>query len=130
MLCVVPEISAFREGWQWVRQPTQVQISLVRNDGIIYATGLSFTYTPEPGPRAHCPVVDDIVRPGTVHHNMHHYHNHPAMMHATEAHHNNHSPHSQMSMNNHHALAHPGAYHHLQGPPQAHHHPAAHHQQL
>lgn len=25
MLCVVPDISAFRRGWQWVRQPTQVR---------------------------------------------------------------------------------------------------------
>lgn len=32
-----------------MRQPTQVPVSLVRNDGIIYATGLTFTYTPEPG---------------------------------------------------------------------------------
>src|SRR5882757_3274979 len=64
MLCVVPDISAFREGWQWVRQPTQVQVSLVRNDGVIYATGLTFTYTPEPGPRPHCPAVDEILRPG------------------------------------------------------------------
>merc|ERR1719468_1189943 len=52
MLCVVPDISAFREGWQWVRQPTQVPVTLVRNDGIIYSTGLTFTYTPEPGPGA------------------------------------------------------------------------------
>ena len=66
MLCVVPDISAFREGWQWVRQPTQVQVSLVRNDGIIYGTGLTFTYTPEPGPRPQCPLVNDIVRPGSV----------------------------------------------------------------
>ena len=29
----------------------KVPVSLVRNDGIIYATGLTFTYTPEPGPR-------------------------------------------------------------------------------
>ena len=50
MLCVVPDISSFREGWQWVRQPTQVPVTLVRNDGIIYSTGLTFTYTPEPGP--------------------------------------------------------------------------------
>jgi len=49
MLCVVPDISSFREGWQWVRQPTQVPVTLVRNDGIIYSTGLTFTYTPEPG---------------------------------------------------------------------------------
>ena len=26
MLCVVPDISAFRSGWQWVRGPTQVNI--------------------------------------------------------------------------------------------------------
>ncbi|KAH9408201.1 hypothetical protein TYRP_011868, partial [Tyrophagus putrescentiae] len=38
MLCVVPDIAQFREGWLWVRQPTQVQVSLVRDDGIIYAT--------------------------------------------------------------------------------------------
>ncbi|XP_015921747.2 recombining binding protein suppressor of hairless isoform X3 [Parasteatoda tepidariorum] len=63
MLCVVPDISAFREGWQWVRQPTQVPVSLVRNDGIIYSTGLTFTYTPEPGPRTHCPAVEEILRP-------------------------------------------------------------------
>ncbi|KAB7505906.1 Suppressor of hairless-like protein, partial [Armadillidium nasatum] len=54
MLCVVPDISAFRRGWQWVRQPTQVPVSLVRHDGVIYATNLTFTYTPEPGPRTHC----------------------------------------------------------------------------
>ncbi|XP_047737760.1 recombining binding protein suppressor of hairless isoform X3 [Hyalella azteca] len=63
MLCVVPDISAFRRGWQWVRQPTLVPITLVRNDGIIYATNLTFTYTPEPGPRQHCPQADAIMRP-------------------------------------------------------------------
>jgi len=62
MLCVVPDISQFRGGWQWVRQPTMVPVSLVRNDGIIYATGLTFTYTPEPGPRNHCSSADDIMR--------------------------------------------------------------------
>ena len=45
-----------------MRQPTQVPISLVRNDGIIYATGLTFTYTPEPGPRPHCPPADEVMR--------------------------------------------------------------------
>ncbi|XP_046811959.1 suppressor of hairless protein [Lucilia cuprina] len=45
-----------------VRQPTQVPISLVRNDGIIYATGLTFTYTPEPGPRPHCTQAEDVMR--------------------------------------------------------------------
>ncbi|XP_014779917.1 recombining binding protein suppressor of hairless isoform X1 [Octopus bimaculoides] len=62
MLCVVPDISAFRAGWRWVRQPLQVPVTLVRNDGIIYATGLTFTYTPEPGPRQHCNAVDRVLR--------------------------------------------------------------------
>ena len=30
-------------------QPTQVPIILVRFDGVIYNSGLMFTYTPEPG---------------------------------------------------------------------------------
>jgi len=62
MLCVVPEIGQFRGGWQWVRQPTQVPVSLVRNDGVIYATGLTFTYTPEPGPRSKCTSAEEIMR--------------------------------------------------------------------
>lgn len=69
LLCVVPDISAFREGWQWVRQPTQVPVSLVRSDGVIYATGLTFTYTPEPGPRQPGPypaLVHDILRPANA----------------------------------------------------------------
>lgn len=53
MFCVVPDISAFKEGWKVVRSPTQVPVSLVRCDGIIYPTGLTFTYTPEPHERAH-----------------------------------------------------------------------------
>lgn len=61
MLCVVPDISAFRGEWLWVRQPTQVPVSLVRNDGIIYATGLTFTYTPEPGPRTAYPSNEDLM---------------------------------------------------------------------
>ena len=62
MLCVVPDISQFRNGWHWVRQPTQVPVSLVRNDGVIYATGLTFTYTPEPGPRPHFASAEDVMR--------------------------------------------------------------------
>ncbi|CAG0879826.1 unnamed protein product, partial [Cyprideis torosa] len=61
MLCVVPDISSFRSGWQWVRQPTQVPVSLVRTDGVIYATGLTFTYTPEPGPRPHVSAADEVL---------------------------------------------------------------------
>lgn len=45
-----------------MRQPTQVPISLVRNDGIIYATGLTFTYTPEPGPRGVQAAADEAMR--------------------------------------------------------------------
>ncbi|XP_051940560.1 recombining binding protein suppressor of hairless-like isoform X1 [Hippocampus zosterae] len=65
ILCVVPDISAFREGWRWVRQPVQVPVTLVRNDGIIYATSLTFTYTSEPGPRPHCSVAEAILRTHT-----------------------------------------------------------------
>lgn len=64
LICTVPDISEIRAGWQWVRSPTQVQVSLVRNDGVIYATGFSFTYTPEPGPRPHCTSITNIVRSG------------------------------------------------------------------
>lgn len=49
MACVVPDISAFRPSWPQVRQRHEVPISLVRNDGVIFASGLSFTYTPEVG---------------------------------------------------------------------------------
>uniref|UniRef100_A0A8C1C244 Recombination signal binding protein for immunoglobulin kappa J region b n=1 Tax=Cyprinus carpio carpio TaxID=630221 RepID=A0A8C1C244_CYPCA len=66
MLCVVPDISAFREGWRWVRQPVQVPVTLVRNDGIIYSTTLTFTYTPEPGPRPHCSAAGAILRVGNT----------------------------------------------------------------
>lgn len=62
MLCVVPDISLFREGWQWVRVPTQVPVTLVRDDGVIYATGLTFVYTPEPGPHAHVHQIDQVMR--------------------------------------------------------------------
>ncbi|CAG2188501.1 RBPJK [Mytilus edulis] len=61
MCCVVPDISAFRAGWRWVRQPLGVPVSLVRSDGIIYSTGLTFTYTPEPGPRQHCRDIDRVL---------------------------------------------------------------------
>ena len=47
MISVVPDISKFKRGWQWDQKLTQVPISLVRTDGIIYATGKTFTYTPD-----------------------------------------------------------------------------------
>ena len=46
------------------RPRPQVPVCLVRNDGVIYATGLTFTYTPEPGPRPHVSGVHDVMRPG------------------------------------------------------------------
>ena len=39
-------------------------INLVRNDGIIYPTNRTFTFTPEPGPRQHCPALLDVLRHG------------------------------------------------------------------
>jgi len=49
--CVVPDISHFYPpGCTWLSNPTQVSLSLVRHDGVIYPTGLTFTFTPEMGP--------------------------------------------------------------------------------
>jgi len=63
MFCVVPDISAFRDGWKFVRSPTQVPVSLVRCDGVIYPTGLTFTYTPEPGERtSSAEIISSLVR--------------------------------------------------------------------
>lgn len=47
LLCVVPDVSVFMDGWRCVRHPTTVPLSLVRADGLIYRTTFSFTYTPE-----------------------------------------------------------------------------------
>ncbi|XP_059469924.1 suppressor of hairless protein-like [Neocloeon triangulifer] len=41
ILCLVPDVSSFHS------QIAQVPISLVRNDGVIYSTDLTFTYTVE-----------------------------------------------------------------------------------
>ena len=37
-------------------------VSLVRNDGVIYATGLTFTYSPEPGTRTACPSINMLMK--------------------------------------------------------------------
>ncbi|CAH3022133.1 unnamed protein product [Porites evermanni] len=62
LLCVVPDISAIRGGWRFVRQPTEVAVSLVRSDGVIYPTGLTFTYTPEPVERPSSCVTETVLR--------------------------------------------------------------------
>jgi len=50
LMCVLPDISSFRKEWDYVRVATHVPVSLVREDGVIYHTGLLYTYTAEPGP--------------------------------------------------------------------------------
>ncbi|KAL6112604.1 rbpjl [Pungitius sinensis] len=47
LLCVVPDVSIFSEGWRRLRHITTVPLSLLRLDGLIYRTAFSFTYTPE-----------------------------------------------------------------------------------
>ena len=62
MICKVPEVSIFKNespncasnSSLWTNskhayQQIQVPVILVRHDGIIFNTGLTFTYTPEPG---------------------------------------------------------------------------------
>ncbi|XP_055335243.1 suppressor of hairless protein-like isoform X2 [Paramacrobiotus metropolitanus] len=52
ILCVVPDISSFGGMWDYASmQSLKVAITLVRNDGVIYPSGLTFTYTPEPNRR-------------------------------------------------------------------------------
>ncbi len=57
VICLVPDVTLFKSKSNFEcnsnsnnnnLRPIQVAISLVRNDGIIYNTGLNFTYTPEP----------------------------------------------------------------------------------
>uniref|UniRef100_A0A8C3G849 Recombination signal binding protein for immunoglobulin kappa J region like n=1 Tax=Cyclopterus lumpus TaxID=8103 RepID=A0A8C3G849_CYCLU len=47
LLCVVPDVSAFGDGWRHLRRITSVPLSLIRSDGLIYRTTFSFTFTPE-----------------------------------------------------------------------------------
>ena len=48
LLCVVPDIRLFKDGHKHTRSKMTVAVSLVRYDGVIYPTGHTFTYTPEP----------------------------------------------------------------------------------
>ncbi|XP_042366559.1 recombining binding protein suppressor of hairless-like protein [Plectropomus leopardus] len=47
LLCVVPDVSVFSDGWRCLRRIITVPLSLIRSDGLIYRTSFSFTYTPE-----------------------------------------------------------------------------------
>ncbi|KAJ6661117.1 hypothetical protein lerEdw1_016918 [Lerista edwardsae] len=47
LVCVVPDVSAFSRDWRWLRYPITVPLLLLRNDGLIYSSTFSFTYTPE-----------------------------------------------------------------------------------
>lgn len=47
LLCVVPDVSVFADGWRCLRRIITIPLSLIRLDGLIYRTSFSFTYTPE-----------------------------------------------------------------------------------
>ncbi|XP_067361235.1 recombining binding protein suppressor of hairless-like protein isoform X2 [Channa argus] len=47
LLCVVPDVSVFSDGWRCLRRNVTVPLSLIRSDGLTYRTSFSFTYTPE-----------------------------------------------------------------------------------
>ncbi|GLD72061.1 recombining binding protein suppressor of hairless-like protein isoform X1 [Lates japonicus] len=47
LLCVVPDVSVFSDGWRCLRRIITVPLSLIRLDGLIYRTTFSFTYSPE-----------------------------------------------------------------------------------
>lgn len=49
-MAVVPPIQKFRSTWTYVQRAFRVAIYLVRLDGVIYASGATYTYTPQPGP--------------------------------------------------------------------------------
>ncbi|KAM9527687.1 recombining binding protein suppressor of hairless-like protein isoform 2-T2 [Guaruba guarouba] len=47
LMCVVPDVSAFSSDWRWLRYPITVPLLLIRDDGLIYSSSFTFTYTPE-----------------------------------------------------------------------------------
>ncbi|XP_055578521.1 recombining binding protein suppressor of hairless-like protein [Falco cherrug] len=47
LVCVVPDVSAFGSDWRWLRYPIAVPLLLIRDDGLIYSSSFTFTYTPE-----------------------------------------------------------------------------------
>lgn len=63
IVCMVPDKSRFGGNWLWVRevQGAEVPISLVRDDGVIYATGIVFRYDAETEITRHAS-IDEIIR--------------------------------------------------------------------
>ncbi|KAM8995465.1 recombining binding protein suppressor of hairless-like protein isoform 2-T2 [Ara ararauna] len=47
LMCVVPDVSAFSSDWRWLQYPITVPLLLIRDDGLIYSSSFTFTYTPE-----------------------------------------------------------------------------------
>ncbi|XP_015256605.1 PREDICTED: recombining binding protein suppressor of hairless-like protein [Cyprinodon variegatus] len=47
LLCVIPDVSVYSDGWRCLRRIITLPLSLIRTDGLIYRSSYSFTYTPE-----------------------------------------------------------------------------------
>ncbi|XP_060086880.1 recombining binding protein suppressor of hairless-like protein isoform X1 [Heteronotia binoei] len=61
LVCVVPDVSAFSRDWRWLRYPITVPLLLQRNDGLIYSSTFSFTYTPEQNFFTGQPVLQEVM---------------------------------------------------------------------
>ena len=46
----VPHIKEYKKNWSRVEKAVRVAVSLVRDDGVVYRTGLNYTFSPEPPP--------------------------------------------------------------------------------
>ncbi|KAI6074085.1 Recombining binding protein suppressor of hairless-like protein [Aix galericulata] len=60
LVCVVPDVSAFGSDWRWLRYPITVPLLLIRDDGLIYSSSFTFTYTPEQSLLPGQPVPSDV----------------------------------------------------------------------
>ncbi|NXW91209.1 RBPJL protein, partial [Alopecoenas beccarii] len=60
LVCVVPDVSAFSSDWRWLRYPITVPLLLIRDDGLIYSSSFTFTYTPEQSFILRQPVLSDV----------------------------------------------------------------------